>query len=861
MLLYAFEVKLHSLSFSLEMNEFQRKILRRCHIDLMRDLEPMVVLDLLYQDGILTDNDLELVQAEKTVRGRCQVLLSMLPTRGPSAYGSFQRALRQTNYSHLGNLLDKIEEKEAENSTGLKVVLNDISSVGQMNNRIKVESNTPSSCKPCKTFLDTRVLPKMKATLIVTIICKHCCLLLHNIEPKELIDEFYQQLLLSDDQCERIRVAVTRRDRCEIFIEELIKETSDHAMQVLIRSLEKKYLYIVNELKPTLVNKENVNPKRILPLSETRKLNEVEDDTLSLHGTAVEEIVTQSEKAEFAQEEIKIHVHEKVLQNTVSVGTDNTRYVISALERNKNIGKTNPKELAGCTCLRKHVSEPNGKYADAKETKDVSFHTNKTCQKWKNQSICASCSIRNPVMKQCEKGEGSSYEVCISDTEEITNDVDSTEYMDQPDGAVVLRSYKADAMIKHSQTHAVELTADDNKVNPSQLKSQAMSNRKYMTKKSKSKSRTNAWDKHDKSKLTEKDTDGYNQQSCEIDSNTPGAIKDTLQLSTLNSTSSKEPNKRLSFAFNHLSTLINEGNFEKFDILSRRLEERFSTDYDMLCIVGYLKTSRDLFLTNFDSAKHKINSTMELVPKTSNPRYFTLELFTAKTRMYITQKKLEKLQTTLDDAMMILETDPVGCTGRAAGWLYINDARNQTAKLSVLNLIKPNALKIYEQLYERAKSSFKRSMTNFRNDGGKDGPFGFGYALCRLVILLLRCGDNGMTMNVLTPLPEDVDAAEHYLKNLEDSEIPMAKILEMHFRLAKCDYYFRRDNKVRALEHADIAYNLANELNLMEFKEHAYNRLKFLQSRTKLKVKEVDDDEVNEILFGESTISSQSDTD
>jgi hypothetical protein len=63
----------------------------------------------------------------------------------------------------------------------------------------------------------------------------------------------------------------------------------------------------------------------------------------------------------------------------------------------------------------------------------------------------------------------------------------------------------------------------------------------------------------------------------------------------------------------------------------------------------------------------------------------------------------------------------------------------------------PKAITSYTILHKRAVASFQKALTNFQRDGGKDGPFGFGYALCRLAILLLRCGDNGRTMDILIP--------------------------------------------------------------------------------------------------------------
>ena len=292
--------------------------------------------------------------------------------------------------------------------------------------------------------------------------------------------------------------------------------------------------------------------------------------------------------------------------------------------------------------------------------------------------------------------------------------------------------------------------------------------------------------------------------------------------------------KKVEIAFNHLSTLINTGQFDKFEHLTNCLKQKYICNPDMMCVLGYLSASRDLFKTDFISAKKHICDAFQMLPKTSNPKYFTLELFTLKTRMYVTQKRMDKLKNVLGDAKMIIEADPVGCTGRAAGWLFMNDARNKTAQMSTLNCTKRNYIGAYNTLHTKAKQSFQLAMINFQQDSGSDGPFGFGYALCRLVILLLRCGDNGLTMAVLVPDYDDIKQAGVYIRQLEDSNIAIPKILEMHFLLAKTDYQFRRDNFVRALEHAQNAFDLASQLNLLEFKEHAHNRLVFLNTKHKL---------------------------
>ena len=51
------------------------------------------------------ENDLEFISEGQTRRQRCQRLLTMLPTRGPQAYGSFTHALKEDGYVHISDRL------------------------------------------------------------------------------------------------------------------------------------------------------------------------------------------------------------------------------------------------------------------------------------------------------------------------------------------------------------------------------------------------------------------------------------------------------------------------------------------------------------------------------------------------------------------------------------------------------------------------------------------------------------------------------------------------------------------------------------------------------------------------------------
>lgn len=53
----------------------------------------------------------------------------------------------------------------------------------------------------------------------------------------------------------------------------------------------------------------------------------------------------------------------------------------------------------------------------------------------------------------------------------------------------------------------------------------------------------------------------------------------------------------------------------------------------------------------------------------------------------------------------------------------------------------------------------------------------------------------------------------------------MPKMLKMHLHLAKSDYYFRIKMPQLALQYATSAHKLSKDLQMLEFSEHANNRI------------------------------------
>lgn len=866
------------------MNGTDENNLRTNQVYLVNNLEAIDILDYLLEDGVLTENDCELISNSKTRRERAQILLAMLPTRGPTAYGSFQRALGIGKYDFLQeklSLVDKEENKE-----------NDLCS-DDVNRKSRDSQRYMEIISGCKN-----------QTLQV---CLEQCvsLIIENVEPMDIIDHFYQEQLINADSLELVKIGKTRKERCLIFIREIARCSSERTAYVLQISLMKKYSYISQFIKDTLEKKSDKE------ISEDKN-TKIESRQTARKQIDVIETRVPTENSEFCTEAYQKIPSNSELSLTACKHTpkDNehtlsTRQLISP---NVNEKDTDLKRISEAAHENYPCEHETYSFSRCTVTSNSSLFSTKHTGEW------FGFNFENPLNSTFVKQLDKNNEVFMKEFESVnrtsvpSSNIRDIKYPimhhtdDDSSRDNVADSAACASKCQNVKYETVNVESEQQQkpvfltLSSTDSESESISHKKQRRKHKNSRKNvdidvsfgrdggTSTTMNDESSKtinsryqysdtLTQTKGKNMNRLDKYSGTNHNGEISNELvvldpeqivvenQPSFTNSILSYQPGgtnanlqgRHLVVTFNYLSTLINQGNFDKFELFSSNLQRRYSKDPDMTCLLGYLHASRDLFRTDFDSAKKHIDKAFEIVPKTSNPKYFTLELFTSRTRMYISQKRLEKLQNALDDAKMIIETDPLGCTGRAAGWLYMNDARNCTAQIGLLNFRNPKAITSYTILHKRAVASFQKALTNFQRDGGKDGPFGFGYALCRLAILLLRCGDNGRTMDILIPPDEDIKLASGYLQKLEDSEIAIPKILEMHFVLGKCDYQFRRGNTTRSLEYAEVAYDVASELNLLEFTEHAHNRCVFLQTKTPIVIDDVSEEEFTSILFGENS--------
>lgn len=101
------------------MDKKHRDLLRKNRMALVQDLEATHLLNFLYQEKGLTENDVETIKAQKTRTARAEKLLDLLPRRGPNAFDVFCRALADTDGQH--HLLDLLRTNESVASGNLNV--------------------------------------------------------------------------------------------------------------------------------------------------------------------------------------------------------------------------------------------------------------------------------------------------------------------------------------------------------------------------------------------------------------------------------------------------------------------------------------------------------------------------------------------------------------------------------------------------------------------------------------------------------------------------------------------------------------------------------------------------------------------
>lgn len=89
------------------MDKKHRDLLRKNRLLLVEDLEATQLSNFLYQEGGISENDMQTIKAKPTRQAQAEKLLDILPRRGPKVFDVFCRALEQTDGQ--GHLLDMLK--------------------------------------------------------------------------------------------------------------------------------------------------------------------------------------------------------------------------------------------------------------------------------------------------------------------------------------------------------------------------------------------------------------------------------------------------------------------------------------------------------------------------------------------------------------------------------------------------------------------------------------------------------------------------------------------------------------------------------------------------------------------------------
>ncbi|XP_067141609.1 death domain-containing protein CRADD-like [Centruroides vittatus] len=95
------------------MDQCDQLRLKKLHSKLMKDVRVSYILP--YLSEVLTDDDEDLIKNEKTERGKINMLLNILPRRGPQAFSCFCEGLAE-NYDWLYKELISLNIEEEVNN-------------------------------------------------------------------------------------------------------------------------------------------------------------------------------------------------------------------------------------------------------------------------------------------------------------------------------------------------------------------------------------------------------------------------------------------------------------------------------------------------------------------------------------------------------------------------------------------------------------------------------------------------------------------------------------------------------------------------------------------------------------------------
>ena len=100
-------------------------IIQKNVTSLVEEIDFASIQDHLYEEGIISADDIRDISNQTTSRGKNSKLLRMLPHRGVAAHTHLKEALTLTNQHHLVEKLStQVSEEELQNALKGRVIIN-----------------------------------------------------------------------------------------------------------------------------------------------------------------------------------------------------------------------------------------------------------------------------------------------------------------------------------------------------------------------------------------------------------------------------------------------------------------------------------------------------------------------------------------------------------------------------------------------------------------------------------------------------------------------------------------------------------------------------------------------------------------
>ncbi|ELU12547.1 hypothetical protein CAPTEDRAFT_201593 [Capitella teleta] len=284
-----------------------------------------------------------------------------------------------------------------------------------------------------------------------------------------------------------------------------------------------------------------------------------------------------------------------------------------------------------------------------------------------------------------------------------------------------------------------------------------------------------------------------------------------------------ESRRRVNKVFAEGSAMINNGLHFKFKLFRHDLQRAFPRDHNLHFMLMYLQASSLLWQNDFEACELWVKRAIKYSHKTSRPSRSLVEILSSRCWMYFQENRLQKLHLTCKDAIQLIESDPQGCTGLPAGWIYVDLARFWSALLTFSDACR------FLRIRDEAIQSYEEALVHFQQDDSSDKIFGLLFSSIMLANVLLGCGDQLQTIH-FRPTHEDIIKARNLILTVQDGEYAIPLVLQVQLKISLCDHQIRLGSMHlrKALKYAEEALKEATELNMKDQVMFAELRIKFL---------------------------------